>query len=265
MININKLIYLLLLELVFIPQAQAEWRDISSSVEIVHTSQALDRINRVLYSYVTIKNISGTAIQDPIRLKIIDPSLAIMNADGMITASQAYFQIDEEIQPGEDKTIKVNFELARVKVVFETQLEQFIDPVIEPELVIPTEIPQVETNQYGVGLTGAEFTDATGNIIRIYLPDIHPYDELTIKQGVDLGDIAYQYDTHKIIEISFPPELSSKQLIVITPSQNFEYVYQFDPESKQMLRMPFVSDEEGNVLLKVEPISGTVYFALVHK
>jgi len=266
MAKINKRIYLLLIGLLLlIPRAQAEWTDFSSSVEITKTPQALDRINRVLFSYVTITNTSAEALVAPVRLVITNPNIPVLNATGVTEKGNSYLEVAGGLADKANKTVRVDFQLAKVKVVFETQLEQFLEISTKPQLVVPTKIPQDETDQYGVGLTGAEFTDATGNMIRIYLPDIHQYDELTIKQGVDLGNISYQYNTNKIIEISFPPELSSKQLLVITPSQDFEYVYQFDPTNKQMLRMPFLSESNGDVLLKLKPIGGAIYFALVHK
>ncbi len=52
MIKINKLIYLLLLGLFIIPQAQAEqWVDISNRVEITKSRRAFDRVHRVLFSW----------------------------------------------------------------------------------------------------------------------------------------------------------------------------------------------------------------------
>ncbi len=122
MTKINKLVYLLLLELFLIPQAQAEWVDISPSVEITQSRQALDRVNRVLFSYVTIKNTSGVTIEAPLQLKIVDPNIPVVYADGLSEDFHSYIQLEDDILAGEERKIRVSFELARKRLSFGVQL-----------------------------------------------------------------------------------------------------------------------------------------------
>ena len=126
MIKINKFIFLLLMGLLlFIPQAQAEWIDVSPSVEITRTPQALDRVKRVLFSYVTITNASAEALVDPVRLVITNPSIPVLNATGTIETGESYLEIAGGLSAGEKTTVRVDFQLARVKLVFGTGFQEF--------------------------------------------------------------------------------------------------------------------------------------------
>lgn len=122
MTKLNKLVFLLLLGLFLTPQAHAEWVDISPSVEISQTRQALDRVKRVLFSYVTIKNTSGVTIEAPLQLNIVDPSIPVVNADGLSEDFHSYIQLDDDLLAGEEKIVRVSFQLARKKLIFSTQL-----------------------------------------------------------------------------------------------------------------------------------------------
>ena len=122
MLKINKIIYLLLLGLFLIPLAQAEWVDISPSVEITQTPQALDRVNRQLFSYVTIKNTSGVIIEAPLQLNIIDPTIPVVNADGLSEDFHSYIQLDDDLVSGTEKIVRVSFQLARKVLSFTAEL-----------------------------------------------------------------------------------------------------------------------------------------------
>jgi len=124
MLKINKIIYLLLLGLFLTPHAHAEWVDISPSVEITQTPQALDRVNRQLFSYVTIKNTSGVTIEAPLQLNIIDPSIPVVNADGLSEDFHSYIQLEEDLVSGTEKTVRVSFQLARIKLSFGSVLKK---------------------------------------------------------------------------------------------------------------------------------------------
>lgn len=124
MVKLNKHIFLLLMGLILlIPQVQAEWTDISPSVQITQTPQALDRVKRVLFSYVTITNTSAEALVDPVRLVITNPSIPVLNATGTTEAGDAYLDVAGGLSAGEKTTIRVDFQLARVKLVFSASIE----------------------------------------------------------------------------------------------------------------------------------------------
>jgi hypothetical protein len=124
MTKINKLVYLLLLGLFFMPQAQAEWVDISPSMEITQSRQALDRVKRVLFSYVTIKNTSAEALADPVRLVITNPSIPMLNAMGTTDSGNSYLQVAGGLAARASIKVRVDFQLHRVRLVFGTKIMQ---------------------------------------------------------------------------------------------------------------------------------------------
>lgn len=132
MTQVNKLIYLLWLALFLIPPAQAEWVDISPSVEISQSSQAFDRVNKVLFSYVTVTNNSAEAIVDPVRLVITNPSIPVLNAAGTTDTGDSYLQVVGGLAVGAKVIVRVNFVLKRVKLSFgvRVDIEQGSPPTI---------------------------------------------------------------------------------------------------------------------------------------
>jgi len=121
--KINNIFYLILLWVFLMPQAQAEWVDISPSVEITQTQQALDRVKRVLFSYVSITNISSETV-DPVRLVITNPSIPVLNADGVTDNGNSYLQVTGGLAAGESTKVRVDFQLKRAKLLFGTLLEE---------------------------------------------------------------------------------------------------------------------------------------------
>jgi len=138
-----------------VPQVYAEWVDISPKVEISKSPQALDRVNRVLFSYVTITNNSAEALDSPVRLHITNPTISVLNADGITNDGDSYFQIPANLADGDKATIRVDFQLARVKLAFGTQvqIDQYVNiPTItniNPSDAISGELVSIE----GIGFT----------------------------------------------------------------------------------------------------------------
>jgi len=129
MTRIKKLIYLLFMGLLMVPQVYAEWVDISPKVEINKTPQALDRVNRVLFSYVTITNNSAEALVSPVRLYITTPTIPVLNADGITDSGYSYFEVPGEVVSGGEITVRVDFQLARAELIFGAQIFQDVTPV----------------------------------------------------------------------------------------------------------------------------------------
>ncbi len=123
MTKINKILYLLLLGVLLVPQAQAEWVDISTSVEISQTRQAMDRVNRVLFSYVTVTNTSGEALVDPVRLVITNPNVPVLNEEGVTDTGESYLQIAEGMEQGASTKVRVDFQLQRTQLSFAVTIE----------------------------------------------------------------------------------------------------------------------------------------------
>jgi len=124
MTKITKIFYLLLLWVFLIPQAQAEWVDISPNVQVSQTPQALDRVKRVLFSYVTVTNTSSEALVDPVRLVITNPSIPVLNGAGTTDNGDSYLEVAGGLAVGAKTTVRVDFQLARLKLVFGIQVER---------------------------------------------------------------------------------------------------------------------------------------------
>jgi len=122
MTKIHKLAYLLLLGQFFIPQAQAEWVDLSPSVEITTSRQALDRVKRVLFSYVTITNTSTEALPSATRLVISNPSIPTLNSDGTTGDDESYILVSGGIEAGASTKVRVDFQLKRARLSFTPKL-----------------------------------------------------------------------------------------------------------------------------------------------
>ncbi len=130
MTKIIKLACLLLLGLLLIPQAQAAWVDSSPSVEITKSRKAFDRVNRVLFSYVTIKNTSNKDLAAPVRLVISNPSIPVLNQTGTTGSGDAYLDIAEGLVAGASTKVRVDFQLKRALLIFDTYLESFENKVV---------------------------------------------------------------------------------------------------------------------------------------
>lgn len=105
--------------LVLLPmQAMADWRDASSYLTVTQTPRAFDRVNRQLFSDVTITNTATNAqgqpvagaITGPLRLVIPTSNFSVVGADGTTDASEPYVDLPESVSldQGESVTVRVN-------------------------------------------------------------------------------------------------------------------------------------------------------------
>lgn len=109
--------------MIAVPQwVLAEWVDVTSSVEITKTQRAFDRVNRVIFSYATLKNTSGQNLNGQMELRIIDPSVAVINADGITAEGDAYIYIGDVLSPGEERVVRIDFALTRRAIEYELSL-----------------------------------------------------------------------------------------------------------------------------------------------
>jgi len=133
MTKIKKIVFILLLELFLTSQVQAEWLDITPRLETTQTLQALDRVKRVLFSYVTVKNISTNSFTDPIRVNIINPSIQVLNAQVNTEDGVSYILIPNGLAAGETAKVRVDFKLERASLSFGVQLMQQLP--VDPQLL----------------------------------------------------------------------------------------------------------------------------------
>ncbi len=124
MIHLSRLAFMLTTLLLFSSVVHAGWVDSSSSVEITQTPRAFDRVNRVLFSYVTITNPSSEDIADQVRLVITDASIPVLNADGTTDDGSPFMEITGGLAAGAKTTVRVDFKLKRGRLAFGTRLEK---------------------------------------------------------------------------------------------------------------------------------------------
>lgn len=104
--------------------ALAGWEDINSHVNITQSRAALDRINRVYFTYVTVENTGAETIDGPFRVIIADASLPVVNAQGTTDSAVPYFDLDiSKLMPGESHQVRVDFELQRQSLSFTASLQ----------------------------------------------------------------------------------------------------------------------------------------------
>ena len=125
----KKTISLLVICLLMLLQnlAQADWIDISPNVQITKTGATLDRIKKVMYSYVKIKNVSNLTLSNDLRLNIVNPSITVVNSDGVSEKSQPYFLIKApNLSVGQEKIIRVDFQQSRTPLAFSVSMDSDI-------------------------------------------------------------------------------------------------------------------------------------------
>ncbi|MBL3600687.1 MAG: hypothetical protein JMN25_12605 [gamma proteobacterium endosymbiont of Lamellibrachia anaximandri] len=106
--------FLLFICLMFTSAANAEWVDISPSLELSKSKTRFDYDKRVVYSTVTITNTSGEAIDGAMRLKLIEPSAVVLNHDGFTEDAEHYLTlINTQLLNGESTQLRVEFEASR--------------------------------------------------------------------------------------------------------------------------------------------------------
>ncbi|MCP4990412.1 MAG: hypothetical protein GY928_31555 [Colwellia sp.] len=105
--------------------SNAEWIDISTSVEIEKTKVAYDRVNRVMFSYVHITNTSGADISGDVQLKVFNQTKPTLNHDGELDSSAVYYTLEDgSLSVGARKTIRLEFARVRGSITFDVQLEK---------------------------------------------------------------------------------------------------------------------------------------------
>ena len=183
MIKINKLIYLLLLGLFIIPQAQAEqWVDISNRVEITKSRRAFDRVHRVLFSYVTVKNITNESLTKSVRIVITNPSIPVSNKVGMTKAGDAYLQMAENLAAGAMTKVRVDFELTRVPLNFGISLQTPAESC-QPSCNVPQNL-NAKAATGAIDLTWDTVANATGYTLYYSIDSNFPSGSTEKKENV---------------------------------------------------------------------------------
>jgi endo-1,4-beta-xylanase len=89
--------------------AKADWNGVQSGLSQSQTRSTFDRVNRVLFVYVDIKNTSEETLVGPFRVLIDDATIPVVNNDGLTDTGVPYFMGDEEqLLSGETLRVRVD-------------------------------------------------------------------------------------------------------------------------------------------------------------
>lgn len=104
--------------------ALAGWENVNNDVNITQSRAALDRVNRVYFTYVTLENTGSEVIDGPFRVLIDDATLPVVNAHGSSETGVPYFELDaSQLMPGESQQVRIDFELQRARLSFTASLQ----------------------------------------------------------------------------------------------------------------------------------------------
>ncbi len=103
--------------------AYAEWAEITNQVSFTKSTQTLDRINRVIYSLVTIHNTSGRSIPGSIRLRVFDASIPL-SAPSPSNADESYIEIPDGLLENEIRVYRVDFQLLKQPLDYSIALQR---------------------------------------------------------------------------------------------------------------------------------------------
>jgi len=155
--KIIRITLLLICGLLFFPAVQAEWLESNSEVEISKSKAALDRINRVLFSYLEVRNIGDSVIEAGSRLVIQGSTIPVINSDGINSAGKLYFEIDSNIEIGSSFKKRIDFQLARSLLTYSVAFEK--------EIVINGKIEIGAISQAKVEITGFDGQQLTNVLV----------------------------------------------------------------------------------------------------
>lgn len=114
-------------------KAKQKWLDFTNELTVNKTGSALDRVNRLLYSFVNISNSCEADIHGPIRMVVSNSTIPLvfhesvgLTPDGVTEEGEEYFTIlseGESLKPGESLgNLRLNFELQRAALSYDVKI-----------------------------------------------------------------------------------------------------------------------------------------------
>ncbi|MFT5313826.1 MAG: hypothetical protein ACI8Z9_002322, partial [Paraglaciecola sp.] len=107
------------------PAGLAAWENVQSDVDITQSRAAMDRVNRVYFSVVSIENAGNSNLVGPFRVLIEQATLQVVNNDGETAEGVPYFEfVAGSLAPGEKMSARVDFTLQRSRLSFSSRLQR---------------------------------------------------------------------------------------------------------------------------------------------
>lgn len=89
-------------------------------------------------------------------------------------------------------------------------------------------------------------------------------DDVTMSEGLDPGlPDDYQPITNGFIQITVPPEVQGARMLRVTSPAPFEVIVGLDEADSEMSYTPFLTEDDGTIVLYLAPINGSIAFALM--
>jgi hypothetical protein len=101
----------------------AEWNDITTQVDVNKTPQAFDRVNRTIFSLISVHNRSGDIIPGPLRIRIFNPSIPFKQTTGSDNDT-LFIEIPKGLETNESNTIRIDFQLLKSQLEYSVAIEQ---------------------------------------------------------------------------------------------------------------------------------------------
>ena len=113
----------LVFALLFQSLVYAEWVDVTTQVEVIKTPQAFDRVNRTIFSLITLHNTSGNTILGPLRIRVFNSSIPFAQTTGS-DIDTTYIEIPEGLEADETITKRIDFQLLKSQLEYSVMLEE---------------------------------------------------------------------------------------------------------------------------------------------
>ena len=237
--------------------------DITDKVEIIKGRMISDRRTGDALIDISIRNISGEALNAPIRVvadDISDSSITVGNADGATSDGKPFIDHTTDLLPGETSETK--------RWIFTNPNRlRFSYSLIAMNKI--NDITEVDASDVGPNLVGAEYQDTYGNTVTCFIGEESSIAELEIIEGVDYGielSSEYPFITNKFIKINYPEESDyGRALIKINYSTPPDRVIVYDESAGEFKLAPFINNvDEGYVKIKTDIQNGSVGVSLVN-
>ena len=252
-----------LIALLLLPSLALAEVDITDKVEIIKGRMISDRRTGDALIDISVRNISETALNSPIRVvadDISDSSVTVGNADGTTSDGKPFIDYAADLSPGEASESKrwVFTNPNRVRFSYGLAVFNNINGITE-----------VDASDVGANLVGAEYQDTYGNTITCYIGKKSSIAELEITEGYDYGielPPEYIFTTNKFIKINYPAEYEDgRTLIKINYSTPPDRVIVYDNAAGEFKLAPFINNsDEGFVKIKTDIQGGSVGVSLVN-
>ena len=150
----------------------ADWTDISSNIEITKSRPAFDRVNRVYFVHLDVKNTGGSILNGPFRILIDNSTIPVTRQSGNTESGIPFVEIaTESITTNETVRVRVDFLAQRKALTFDAVMQSEV--LLLEGRFIDSSVSGIEylTSSGHSGFTGinGEFIFEPGDRVEFFL------------------------------------------------------------------------------------------------